>query len=730
MPTIQKIAGVDGNYSGSAGFTNLSKVVDSLGDTPEAQALTKQIAQDFREQFDRWEGRFDDTHISYIKSTLAAGASPKLALALAAQLKADGKTDEAGVVLRSIERGIEDLQRKIKQDASEYTDLTKDLSWVVANSKEKLTPEQMKKAIDAYIARQGPDWQNRLNDVEERMTADVKSFANDIGQLEGLPDDLKQTAPDVFEELKNVVNDETIKHAIDFAGTRDPSIFAGEAGNNFMTVLVEVFHGAKDFLQSVAKAYVAGHVLPAVEELNALHPDTVARANKALDDLSRHYVALGLPAKNVDADIGRLKELIAIANTTTDPDVGTSNLTKINKMQDKLGELKDLTENAGPMGLAFRVIALGISGKATLNSLRDSFDTHDYQTMIGTLANSAGLATDAVRFGELMKKVDSNGELAQWAADGGEKLFGFLTAAYFIAGSIKDGSAGDAPAVAFDLTGAGGATLAAFGEGLGAWTGPAGWAIVTASIVFVEAARQGHEIRHHTGIADEFLKGAGIAEDTAQSLSGDALDEATTLQTQLHLSAQDLQDLAAKHPELFTAGPEAAQAVVDAANASGIQGKDVLPFIDAVYKDDPNYVQVFKANKSQSDIAHRLSYASNLFNLVQSMPTAGAFVKEHSPGLVTPDAQARRAADVAYEISDRSQEQVANLLSSNHDAAYQAEIINLLKQTNTLATFVSTMATNLHYNGWPEAARAAIQSAANAGVLTPAQAHDYLVQIG
>jgi hypothetical protein len=36
MPTIQKIAGVDGNYSGSAGFTNLSKVVDSLGDTPEA----------------------------------------------------------------------------------------------------------------------------------------------------------------------------------------------------------------------------------------------------------------------------------------------------------------------------------------------------------------------------------------------------------------------------------------------------------------------------------------------------------------------------------------------------------------------------------------------------------------------------------------------------------------------------------------------------------------------
>jgi hypothetical protein len=181
---------------------------------------------------------------------------------------------------------------------------------------------------------------------------------------------------------------------------------------------------------------------------------------------------------------------------------------------------------------------------------------------------------------------------------------------------------------------------------------------------------------------------------------------------------------------LFRAGPEAAQAVVDAATAGGIQGKDVLPFIDRVAKDDTSYVQVFASIKSQSDSAHRLLYANTLFDLVQSMRTAGPFVKEHSPGLVTPDAQARRKADVAYEISDRSQEAVANLLSSNHDVAYQAEIINLLKQTNTLDTFVSTMGTNLHYNGWPEAARAAIQSAAKAGVLTPGQAHDYLVRIG
>jgi hypothetical protein len=45
LPTIQKIAGVDANYSGSQAFTNLSKVVDSLGDGADAQAITNQIAQ-------------------------------------------------------------------------------------------------------------------------------------------------------------------------------------------------------------------------------------------------------------------------------------------------------------------------------------------------------------------------------------------------------------------------------------------------------------------------------------------------------------------------------------------------------------------------------------------------------------------------------------------------------------------------------------------------------------
>jgi hypothetical protein len=733
MPTIKQIAGVDANYSGSSAFTNLSKVVGSLGDTPEAEELTRQIAQDYREQFNTWEGRFDDTHTGIIKSAVGSGASPKLALALAEQLKADGKTEEAGVVLRSIERGVEDLQSNIRQDVKEYNELTKDLNWAVANSKDKLTPAQLQKAIDAYIAKQDPSWKARLREAEEHMKSHVESLSEAIGQLEGVPEDLKQSAPDAFEELKNNVgHDETVENAIKFAAARDPSIFEGESGDKFMTFLIEEGHQGKDFVESLGKSYVAGHVLPAVKDFNALHPDSVAKAYRALDDLRAKGTLLGLPQNEVNANIDKLKELVTTLNSTKSNEEALASLDELHgNAARELRELKDMTASAGPAGLAFRVIALGISGAAARNATSEAFEDPNYQTLLGSLATNVGLANDANHFGASIKMLDSQGALAKWAEGGGEKLFGALTIAYFAAGAYQDFKGGDTPAAVFDVAGAGGAALATFGEamGLGSWAGPVGWGVAIVATAFVEAAKHGHEIKEHTELAEEFLKGADIEEGAAKSLSGDALEDATTLQQQLHLVPEQLQELAVKHPEVFTGNPGITQSVADVASANGIQGADVLPFLDAAAKDNPGYVQVFAANAQNKDPAEPLSHAASLFNLVQGMPDAAAFVKEHSPQLVGPDADARRQADVAYESSDRSPEQVAGLLSRNHNAAYQAEVINIMKQNNTLDTFVREMGTNDHYNGWPEAAKAAIQSAANAGVLSQGQAQTYLAQV-
>jgi hypothetical protein len=378
------------------------------------------------------------------------------------------------------------------------------------------------------------------------------------------------------------------------------------------------------------------------------------------------------------------------------------------------------------------VIALGISSAVAINSGEEFFQETDLKTTLGEMASTVGLAQDSVRFADSLKLIDHDGSLAKWAVGGGEKLFGALSAAYFAASAVHDYKEGDAPAVAFDAAGAGGALLATFGEalGLGSWAGPVGWGVTIFAAGAVEVIKQGHELREHTEQAEQFLKGAGLNEETAKTLSGDALQEATMLQQQLHLTPDEMQSLAEKHPEVFTAGQGATQSVIDVAQACGIGSGDVEGFLDAVAKDNPNYMQVFAANGENKDGVHPLSHASALFNLVQGMPTAAAFVKAHSPMLVGPDADTRRQADSAYEYSDRTSEGVAGLLAGNHNPVYQAEIIRLMKQNNTLVTFANAMGTNDHYNGWPEAARAAIQAAADHGVLTPQEAQGYLAEVG
>jgi hypothetical protein len=733
LPTIQTIAGVDANYSGSQAFTNLSKVVDSLGDSPAAQTLTKQIAQDYRGQFDTWEGRFDDPNGGIVKYTLGAGASPTLSLALATQLQAEGKSDEAGAVLRSIERGVEDLQGKVKQDIDDYNGLTKDLNWVVANSKGKLTPDQLQKAINTYIAKQPQDWQKQFQDVQSRLMADGKTLGCDIGALNNVPDDLKQLAPDAFANLeKNVGENETTQNALAWVASRDPSVFEGEKGEGLMTFLMEVSHKGKDVASTWANAYITGHVLPAVKDLNPSDPASVSKANQALADLQRHASGLlGIPQDEVDRDINKLREVVTTLQTTKSVATALDGITELDDTKKELGELKEMTLNSGAAGLAFRVIGFAISGAVFLNSTSETLANPTVKNTLGTLAAGVGLAQDSIHFGQTLQLLDSDGALAKWAVAGStEKLFGALNIAYFAAAAVED--RGNVPAQAFDITGAAGATLATFGEALGAgsWAGPVGWGVTVLAVGGAELAKQGKELAEHTELAETFLKDGGVDEAAAKTLSSDALKDATLLE-QLKLTPDQLQELAEKHPEVFAAGQGGTQSVIDVANACGIKGDDVGAFLDAVAKDNSNYMQVFGAQRSNNDGAHPLSHAAALFNMVQGLPSAAAFVKAHSPELVGSDANARRQADVAYEYSmHRSPEDVAGLLSSNHNPAYQAEMISILQKDGTLDNFVRAMGTNDHYNGWPEAAKAAIQSAASAGVITQTQAQKYLQQVG
>jgi cell division septum initiation protein DivIVA len=732
MPTIQKIAGVDANYSGSGAFTSLSKVADSLGDGADAQNLTKQIAQAYGDQFNTWEGRFDDPNGGIVKYTVGSGSSPTLSVALASELKAQGKNDQAGAVLRSVERGVEDQQGKVKKDIEEYNELTKDLNWVVSHSKGKLDAPALQKAIDKYIANQPKDWQDKLQDVENRMMADGKTLGADIGTLNNVPEDLKKLAPDAFANLeKNVGENEDTQSALKWVADRDPSLFAGAKGEGLMGFIVEELHKGKDVDEEFAKSYIKGHVMPVVMNFNQNDPASVAKADQVLSDLRKHASGmLGLPQEEVDRNINKLRDIVRTLQTTKSNATALENIYDLDGTRKKLGELEEITKQSGPAGLTFRVLGLALSGAALVNSTSEEIENPSLSKTFNTMASAVGLGSDTVKLGVAIDAIDKSSTLAKLAMKPAEKLFGALNIAYFTAAAYEDRN--NTPVMALDLTGAAGATLATIGEwmGAGAWSGPIGWGVTVLAAGGVELVKHGQELREQTELAEKFLKDGGLDEEVARTLSTDQLGDASRLQT-LDLSPKQLQDLAEKHPELFSAGQGGAQSVVDVAKANGIKGEDVEGFLDAVSKDNPNYMQLFTAQQMNNDGAHPLSHAGSLFSIVQSMPTASAFVKENSPALVGADADARRKADAGYEYSmNRSPENVAGLLAGNHDPAYQAEIINIMQNNGTLDNFVQAMGTSYHYNGWPEAARSAIQNAAGAGVITQTQAQSFLQRVG
>jgi hypothetical protein len=736
MPTIQKITAEERLGGAQATFVNLSKVVDSLRENgsegPQAQALTVQIAQAYSNQAYRWSGQFN----ADVKEAIDEGSTPTLALAIAQQLRANGKTDAADSFMGGILRGIADLQAKVKGDATEYSEQTRDLTWLAASSKDKLTPDQYQQAVDHYIASQGAGWKDKLNEISDRMTNDVATLGQDVGVLEGAPDNIKQAYSDIFDSVKFLVHDDDqVQNAIAFSMLRDPAMFAGEAGDKWASLIIEETHLGKDFLEKLGSAYVAGHVMPALQFLNSPDHAQAGNAYRALDDLRDKGVKFwGLPPDKVNESIDKLEEMASKLDTMSVDELQAS-FNKGGVLSNDLNELRDMTASQGLAGLTFRTLALAISGKAFLNATGEEFESPNAQKLLGVAATSVGMAQDAVKFGLSVKMVDPEGAAAKWATGGAaERLFGVLQIAYFAAGAYQDFTGGDAPAVAFDVVGAGGAAVATFGEavGLGSWAGPVGVAVAASATFFVEIARQGHELRENTEKADEFLKGGGLDEAIAKTLSGDALQEATTLQSALKLSAKQLQDLAATHPEVFTdAGTT--QGIIDAAKVCDISAQNVQGFVDALAKDSPTgYQELLKLHQLNQGGATPLTQAANLFTFVTGMKTTGAFVRAQSPQLFGPVQDARRTADIQYEqLTHRSADEIEGLLASNGDPAFQAEIIQIMQNNKTLDGFVNVMRTSPSANvSWLDSVKAALNAADSSGVLTHAQANDYRQRLG
>lgn len=197
----------------------------------------------------------------------------------------------------------------------------------------------------------------------------------------------------------------------------------------------------------------------------------------------------------------------------------------------------------------------------------------------------------------------------------------------------------------------------------------------------------------------------------------------------LNMTAAEIQALGEDNPEWLKSTSKS-DFLFDLARASGVQGSEVAGFADAVQKDNPNIMAALPDQPSIGQLTD-----NQLLHLIsERYPTAQAYVQATHPDVLGPGGAARRKADADFDsigltrLDENSG--IGDLLKHNSDPAYQAQIINRLRQGQELDGWVHAMSQT--EDGLPQVAKKAIEAAQNAGVFatSPDSVKTYLRELG
>ena len=239
------------------------------------------------------------------------------------------------------------------------------------------------------------------------------------------------------------------------------------------------------------------------------------------------------------------------------------------------------------------------------------------------------------------------------------------------------------------------------------------------------------EKRERDAEQERLLVEAGVDPAVAQTLAkGDK--QPTQLSEQLGMSPEEIQELVQNHPELFLAEGYT-QALIDAARAAGLEGDEVNGFIDALERDNPNYIAPFYALYNSKDPSASVHDESLRQAIDDEFPSASEYVHEKSPEVYNSDAEQAQEADRDYEHEIDMHDpytSIGNLLKNHDDPAYQAQIIARLEQEGILEDHVLAVSTTHYHYGFNDEFLEALQAAQEQGVISEEQLEQYSAGLG
>jgi hypothetical protein len=720
MPTIRKIAQLElGQAGGMVPFDSVQSVLAHIGDGDQAKAVIQQVAEAYADNPGAVGFLTHGGGTSMLANTVVnspgfgSAGNPAFAIALGNELQSRGQTDNANAAFDAAAQGVHDyLANNGDSPLKAY-----DSAHKAAQDKEQHLGE--------LLAKAGP-----LTDTQKQ--AFIKAYRDD-------PDNAKVYKADAAAAAKLATYMETNKAGLIYAASHNPA------------AAQQLYSAMKDLAQS-------GQGKEALQFAGYVKND--AAATKAFSKFS-DYQSDFLP-KALEAAQGQLlveddgdtkeagNELLELAEPVFKGQDGWD-LVKENYARLASGDTKAF--NAAEFAKGYS--ELGVAGKAwatvsVMTSSINGANAEQINAMIGAFATAGGkvdeVGTGAVQAlsdaGKFGRYTESAADLAKFTAKFVPGLAVVASTAAFASdfGKAEKGNPAYAIALAGDVFAVLGSALETTGVGEipGALLTGVGF-LLSAPFELVGSLIDGNKEKNELQEEQiKYMEAAHIDNDEAELLAkdGDAINE---LSKQLDLTPQQAQQVLKDHPEAFGAGTGYTQGVIDVLKACQVRPGDVDDFLAALSKDDPNYINTFfnqrvATNSNGTSPQIRLDNLADLIGGGRYANTK-AFVQARSSDVFSAAGSARRQADRDYGIAQSTGSgnpaDIVNLLARNHDPAYQAQIIQNLKNDKRLDAMVTQFGSNgsYHYNGWPDALRSGILAAEGAGVISQEQGQVYVNEL-
>lgn len=423
------------------------------------------------------------------------------------------------------------LEQQVQGDVERYAELTEELSFLVTNAGPAMTPDQLDRAIEEYIANKGPEWEADVEAARQAIEQHGENLLQQIEQFHDLPPELAGRQGEIDDTLRTMLEDPAAQTAISMALRQRPELASGQAGQDLVDTFAELGVTGDDnpMAVSLVGAYLRENVMDPTAQIDLANPASLQAARDQITDALNNNPQL---AQVLDVTPEQLDDVAsALVDLVPDPASGIDEFQYANNIARNANNAFDkLDEAVGrntPFNLGFRMSAVAIVGSGLVNSSVNFAEDPTLRNGMDVLLNSARVGVDSAQLVAAMRNLPASSPTVS-ALKGAGRFVHVLGAGMAGVDALARLGEGDLVGAGLNATVAGGVGYAVFGSS--AWAGPIGFGVAAAAtlglFVYDGIRSTQHSNRFQTEEATAFLADSEVFDDEAASVLTDTSGEA------------------------------------------------------------------------------------------------------------------------------------------------------------------------------------------------------------